>query len=192
VARGFIPVGLRSGPFHSKYTLYGGARPFTLRLLHSRTGINPLATESPRHNNSLAKREPCQLQDFCLLLRHRHRERHDIADRAAGFADFRRTETFHFIDAHDRVHRHKTAHHTLELSLELFFARIDDHLRALAKDEFFHFQEAPQITLIDLLGIHFVHLALVKKNHLVDWSFTFGHGGRATHRGIKMRARTIA
>jgi hypothetical protein len=45
--------------------------------------------------------------------------------------------------------------------------------------------------LIDLLGVHFEHLALVEENHLVDWSFTFGHGRRNTS-GIKMRARTIA
>ncbi len=82
------------------------------------------------------------------------------------------------------MHRHKAAHHAFELGLELLFARIDDHLRALAKDELFHLQETPQITLIDLLGVHFEHLSLVEENHLVDWSFTFGHGGRVTHRGI--------
>jgi len=130
--------------------------------------------------------------DSVLLLRHRHRKRHHIADRATGFADFRCAQALDFVDAHDRMHRHKAADHALELSLEFLFARIDDHLRALAKDELFHFQEAPQITLIDLLGIHFVHLALVEENHLIDWGFTFGHGRRETHRGIKMRARTIA
>lgn len=140
----------------------------------------------------MTTQRPPACVNFALLLRHRHRKRHDIADRAAGFADFRGAQAFDFVDAHDRMHRHKTAHHAFELGLELFFARVDDHLRALAKDELFHFQEAPQITLIDLLGIHFVHLALVEENHLVDWSFTFGHGGRVTHRGIKMRARTIA
>ncbi len=131
-------------------------------------------------------------RDNRLLLRHWHRKRHDIANRATGFADFRGAQALDFVDAHNRMHRYKTAHHAFELSLELFLARIDDHLRALAKDELFHFQEAPQITLIDLLGVHFEHLALVEENHLVDWSFTFGHGGRVTHRGIKMRARTIA
>ncbi len=89
------------------------------------------------------------------------------------------------------MHRHETAHDPFELGLELLFARVDDYLCALAKDELFHFQEAPQIALIDLLGVHFEHLALVEENHLVDWSFTFGHGRRNTS-GIKMRARTIA
>jgi hypothetical protein len=45
--------------------------------------------------------------------------------------------------------------------------------------------------LIDLLGVHFEHLALVEENHLIDWSFAFGHGGGITS-GIKMRAQTIA
>ena len=45
-------------------------------------------------------------------------------------------------------------------------------------NEFLDFKKPPQITLIDLLGVHFEHLALVEENHLVDWSFTFGHGGR--------------
>src|SRR3546814_20089398 len=67
----------------------------------------------------------------------------------SGFAEFRGAQALHLVDAHDRMHRHEAAYHAFELRLELFFARIDDHLRALAKDEFFDFQEAPQITLIE-------------------------------------------
>lgn len=81
------------------------------------------------------------------------------------------------------MHRHETANHAFELRLELFFARVDHHLRALTKDELLDFQEAPQIALVDLLGVHLEHLALVEENHLVDWSFTFGHGGRNTSAG---------
>src|SRR3990167_2977024 len=118
------------------------------------------------------------------LLRHRHRKRHHIAH-APSFTDLRRPQALDFIDAHNRMHGHKAAHYPFELGLELFFARIDHQLGALAKDELFHLQEAPQITLIDLLGVHFEHLALVEENHLIDWSFTFGHGGRTTHGDIK-------
>ncbi|MCY1176497.1 hypothetical protein D9M73_167720 [compost metagenome] len=73
------------------------------------------------------------------------------------------------------MHWHKAAHHAFELGLELFFARVDHHLGALAKDKFLDFKEAPQIALIDLLGVHLVHLALVEKDHFVDRRFTFGH-----------------
>ena len=112
-----------------------------------------------------------------LLVRHRKRKRHHIAD-TTGFTDFRRAQPLNLIDTDNRVHRHKAAHHTFKLSLELLFAGVDNHLCALTEDEFLYFQKPPQITLIDLLGVHFEHLALVKENHLVDWSFTFGHGGR--------------
>jgi len=83
------------------------------------------------------------------------------------------------------MHRYETAHHALELRLELFFARINHNRRALAEDELFYLQETPQITLIDLLGVHLEHLSLVEENHLVDWSFAFGHKGRARVGDIK-------
>jgi hypothetical protein len=44
VARGFIPVGLRSSPKTCDFYLSGIPSVEDLRLLRSRTGINPLAT----------------------------------------------------------------------------------------------------------------------------------------------------
>lgn len=91
------------------------------------------------------------------------------------FSDLRCAHPLHFIDPHDRVHRYEAAHYAIELRLELLFAGVDHDGGALAEDEFFHFQKTPQITLIDLFGVHLEHLSLVEKNHLVDWSFAFGH-----------------
>src|SRR3990167_9558066 len=139
------------------------------RHCHSRNGVTRQRCNLLAGN---ASRLPA------LLVGHRHREGHDIAH-AAGFADFRRTQALDFIYAHYRVHRHKAAHHAVKLSLELLFARIDHQLAALAENEFLDFHEAPQIALKDLLGIHFVHLALVKENHLVD-RFTLAHGKPTT------------
>src|SRR5690606_23928303 len=113
-----------------------------------------------------------------------HRKRHHVTG-AARFADFRRADPLDFVDAHDGMHRYETAYHTLELRLELLFARIHHDGRTLAEDELFHLQETPQITLIDLLGIHLEYLSLVEENHLVDWSFAFGHKGRARVGDIK-------
>ena len=50
---------------------------------------------------------------------------------------------------------------------------------ALAEDELLDFQEAPQIALVDLLGIHLEDLALVEENHLVDGVFALVHGGES-------------
>ncbi|MNV88683.1 hypothetical protein D3C71_1829080 [compost metagenome] len=73
------------------------------------------------------------------------------------------------------MHGQEAAHHAVELGLELFFAGIDHHLGALAEDELLHLQKAPQIALKDLLGVHFVDLALVEENHLID-GFALAHG----------------
>ena len=47
MARGFIPVGLRSGPCFSSHPASNG-----LRRLRRRTGINPLATTPSSHLTS--------------------------------------------------------------------------------------------------------------------------------------------
>jgi hypothetical protein len=47
VARGFIPVGVRSGPETNHRGVSGKPRAMVLRLLRSRAGINPLATMNP-------------------------------------------------------------------------------------------------------------------------------------------------
>jgi len=46
VVRGFIPDGLRSGPKTCHCDLSGIPRAQDLRLLHSRSGMNPLTTGS--------------------------------------------------------------------------------------------------------------------------------------------------
>ncbi len=55
----------------------------------------------------------------------------------------------------------------------------------LTKEQLIAFQEAQTLVLLGLLGVQFENLALVEENNLVEMSFTFGHGGRATRRGIK-------
>ncbi|SDU27552.1 hypothetical protein SAMN05216296_2794 [Pseudomonas pohangensis] len=44
------------------------------------------------------------------------------------------------------MHRHEAAYYAVKLRLELFFARVDDYLRALTEDKLLDFQKAPQIT----------------------------------------------
>ena len=66
------------------------------------------------------------------------------------------------------AYRHEAAQNAFELRLELLLAGVHHHLGALAEDELLDFQEAPQIALVDLLGIHLEDLALVEENHLVD------------------------
>src|SRR5690606_8727501 len=57
-------------------------------------------------------------------------------------------------------------------------------------DEFLDFQEPPELTLENLLGVHFVHLTLVEKDHLEDGCVVFAHGDAATKRLLR-RARRI-
>ncbi|MCY1441916.1 hypothetical protein D9M71_582550 [compost metagenome] len=78
------------------------------------------------------------------------------------------------------MHRHEAADHPFELGLELLLAGIDHHLGALAEDEFLDFQEAPQIALVDLLGVHLVHLALVQEDNLVDRVLALVHVRKMT------------
>lgn len=85
-------------------------------------------------------------------------------------------------------------HHTVELGLELFFAGIDHDLGALAEDELFDFQEPPQVALVDLLGVHLEHLALVEKDHFEQRRVAFGHGGRinGAEKGAQHSRRRLA
>ncbi|MOA24010.1 hypothetical protein D3C78_1446700 [compost metagenome] len=73
------------------------------------------------------------------------------------------------------MHRHEAADHTFELVLELLFARVDHDLGALPKNEFLDFQEAPQVALIDLFGIHLEDLPLIEEDHFIDGGFAFAH-----------------
>ena len=78
------------------------------------------------------------------------------------------------------MQRHEAADDAVELRLELLLARVDHHLGALAEDELLDLQEAPQIALVDLLGVHLVHLALVEEDHLVDRVLALAHERRMT------------
>src|SRR5690606_36084306 len=55
-----------------------------------------------------------------------------------------------------------------ELALELFLARIDQHLRTLTEHQLLDFQEAPQLALEYLPCVQFVYLTLVDENHPED------------------------
>ena len=52
----------------------------------------------------------------------------------------------------------------LELGLDSFLGRVDQHRAFLAKHQFFHLYEAPQGAVADFPGVDFVNLALIGKN----------------------------
>ena len=105
----------------------------------------------------------------------RHRERRDFGTTA--FGDARGALFVHFVDANDRLQRNVASFHTRELVFELLFARVDQNLGALAKNQLFYFDKTPHITLIDLPGKNLVDLTTIVENDFV-------HGLRR-HEGSK-------
>src|SRR5690606_41662536 len=81
----------------------------------------------------------------------RQRKGHHVAA-TLRLADLGLTDTLHLVDAHYGVQRDEAAVDAFELVLELFLARVDQHLRTLAKHQLLDLEKAPQLALEDLAG----------------------------------------
>src|SRR5690606_23818688 len=108
----------------------------------------------------------------------------DIA--APGIADLAAALLLHLVDADHGVERNETALDPGELGLELFLGGVDDHLGALAKDEFLGLEKAPEIALVHVAGVDLENLALIEEDDLVDRILCHD---AAIHRGLTKKGR---
>ena len=66
------------------------------------------------------------------------------------------------------MHGDETALHAIELTSELIFAWIDNHLRLAAEQIVFHLDKPVEVALLDVVRIDLVDLSLIVEEHLVD------------------------
>src|SRR5699024_5975670 len=74
----------------------------------------------------------------------------------------------HLINAYDGIQRHIAALDPIEGMAKPVSRRVNHQLRAVAKDELFHLDESPQLTLVDLASVKFPYFTLLVKYHTIN------------------------
>ena len=94
----------------------------------------------------------------------RHRKLRDVGARLQG-GDLADAVLLHLIDAQHRMHGQEGALDPGELALDALLGRVDHHRGALPEHQFLHLDEAEQLAVADLAGVHLVNLALIHEHN---------------------------